>query len=146
MTCCFTNSVKSSQDPATNSETDEYFFSRTFIVFLNWTICAWHTSINVLTYVPSWIALICHSLWPDQNKQYLFWKKSHQKFKIFIFGIGCWILSQFYIQLLYRPHLGTWILPFGLMGSKWKNSETTEFLLKYATFWGGFFMFSWAKI
>ena len=39
---------------------------------------------------------------------------------------------QFYIQLLYRPHLGTWILPFGLLGSKWKISETTEFLLKYA--------------
>ena len=52
---------------------------------------------------------------------------------------------QFYIQLLYRPHLGTWFLPFGLLGSKWKISETMEFLLKYATFWGGFFMFSWGK-
>ena len=53
--------------------------------------------------------------------------------------------AQFYIQLLYRPHLGTCILPFGLLGSKKKISETTEFLLKYATFLGGFFMFSWAK-
>ena len=53
--------------------------------------------------------------------------------------------AQFYIQLLYRPYFGTWILPFGLLGSKWEISETTEFLLKYATFWGGFFMFSWAK-
>ena len=56
------------------------------------------------------------------------------------------IKSQFYIQLLYRPHLRTWILPFGLLGSKRKISKTTEFLLKYATFWGGFFMFSRAKI
>jgi hypothetical protein len=31
--------------------------------------------------------------------------------------------------------LGTCILPFGLLGSKKKISETTEFLLKYATFW-----------
>ena len=29
--------------------------------------------------------------------------------------------SQFYIQLLYRPHLGTWILSFGLLGSKRKR-------------------------
>ena len=61
----------------------------------------------------------------------------------------CWRDHQFYIQLLYKPHFGTWIVPFGLLGStvdsKWKNSETTEFLPKYATFWGGFFMFSWAK-
>ena len=27
------------------------------------------------------------------------------------------INPQFYIQLLYRPHFGTWILPFGLLGS-----------------------------
>jgi len=53
--------------------------------------------------------------------------------------------AQFYIQLLYRLHFGTWILPFGLLGSECKISETTEFLLKYATFWDGFFMFSWAK-
>ena len=59
------------------------------------------------------------------------------------------IFAQFYIQLLYRPHFGTWILPFGLLGStvgsKWKISEMTEFLLKYATFWGGFFNFLRAK-
>ena len=24
-----------------------------------------------------------------------------------------WTLSQFYIQLFFKPHLGTWILPFG---------------------------------
>ena len=35
-------------------------------------------------------------------------------------------------------HLGCWALLE-------KISETTEFVLKYATFWGGFFMFSWAK-
>ena len=52
---------------------------------------------------------------------------------------------SFYIQLLYKPHLGTWILPFGLLGSKRKISETTEFLLKQATFWGGFFNFLWPK-
>ena len=39
--------------------------------------------------------------------------------------------TQFYIQLLYRPHLGTWILLSGLLGRKRKNSEATEFLLKY---------------
>ena len=33
-------------------------------------------------------------------------------------------------------HLGFWAL----------SEKQTEFLLKYATFWGGFFMFSWAKI
>ena len=38
--------------------------------------------------------------------------------------------SQFYIQLLYRPHFGPWLLPFGLLGSKREISETTEFLLK----------------
>ena len=53
--------------------------------------------------------------------------------------------TQFYIQLLYLPHLGPWILLFGLLGSKMKTSETTEFLLKSATFWGVFFMFSWSK-
>ena len=51
------------------------------------------------------------------------------------------IRPQFYIQLLYRPHLGTWILPFGQFRQNKKISETTEFLLKYATFWGGFFNF-----
>ena len=38
-----------------------------------------------------------------------------------------------------------WEHEFCHLGSKSKISETTEFLLKYATFWGGFFMFSWAK-
>ena len=42
---------------------------------------------------------------------------------------------RFYIQLLlYRPHFGTWILPFGLLGSKRKKSETTEFLLIVSNF------------
>ena len=54
-------------------------------------------------------------------------------------------VPQFYIQLLYRPLFGTWNLPFGLLGSKMKISEMTEFLLKYATFWGVFFMFSRTK-
>ena len=36
-------------------------------------------------------------------------------------------------------------MPFGLLGSKEKNSETTEILLKYATFSGVFLMFSWPK-
>ena len=40
------------------------------------------------------------------------------------------IKSQFYIQLLYRPHLGTWILPFWQFGQNKKISETTEFLLR----------------
>ena len=52
---------------------------------------------------------------------------------------------QFYIQLLCRPHLWTWILPFGLLGSKMKISETTEFLFNYATFLGGFLNFLWTK-
>ena len=37
---------------------------------------------------------------------------------------------QFYIQLLYMPHFGPWLLPFGLLGSKREISETTEFLLR----------------
>ena len=49
---------------------------------------------------------------------------------------------QFYVQLLYGPHFGTWILPFGLLGSKWKISETMKYLLKYATFWGVFLCFN----
>ena len=57
-----------------------------------------------------------------------------------------WQTPQFYIQLLFKPHLGIWFLPFGLLGSKEKISETTEILLKYATFSGGFFNFLWAKI
>ena len=52
--------------------------------------------------------------------------------------------SSKYVQLLYRPHFG--ILPFGLLDSKMKISERMEFLLKYATFWSGFFMFLWSKI
>ena len=36
-------------------------------------------------------------------------------------------------------------MPFGLLGSKEKNSETTEILLKYATFSGVFFNVFMAK-
>ena len=36
---------------------------------------------------------------------------------------------QFYIQLLYRPRFGICFLPFGLLGSKKKISETIKFLL-----------------
>ena len=63
---------------------------------------------------------------------------------IFFACLLTYSVSQFYIQLLFRPHLGTWTLPFRLLGSKWKISETMEFLLNYATFWGGFFMFWWS--
>ena len=45
-------------------------------------------------------------------------------------SVGIWCLSQFYIQLLYRQHLGTWILPFWQFGQNKKISETTEFLLR----------------
>ena len=38
-------------------------------------------------------------------------------------------------------HLGCW----AAIRQKGKISETTEFLLKYATFWSGFFNFLWAK-
>ena len=30
-------------------------------------------------------------------------------------GFFALIISQFYIQLLYRPHFGPWLLPFGLL-------------------------------
>ena len=72
-----------------------------------------------------------------------FYTKAHLV-KIFLQFLLCFP-SQFYIQLLYRPHLGTSILPFGLLGSKRKISETTEFLLKYATFWGVFSCFHGQK-
>ena len=59
----------------------------------------------------------------------------------------CYIHTQFYIQLLYRPHFGTWILPFGLLGTHWAVSEKflkrRNFCLSmllfgvvFSTFWG----------
>ena len=72
-----------------------------------------------------------------------FYTKAHLV-KIFLQFLLCFP-CQFYIQWLYRPHLGTWILPFRQFGQNKKISETTEFLLKYATFWGGFFNFLEAK-
>ena len=57
--------------------------------------------------------------------------------------IGClpwyWV-AQFYLQLLYRLHFGTWILPFWLLGCIRKNFWKTEILLKYATFLDVFFL------
>ena len=55
-----------------------------------------------------------------------------------------WFDPQFHIKLLYRPHFGTWTLPFGLLGSNREISETTEFLLfevVFSTFWGQIFFF-----
>ena len=56
--------------------------------------------------------------------------------------------AEFYKELYYRLHLGTRFRHFGPFwpgGQNGKISETTEFLLKYATFLGGFFNFLWAK-
>ena len=47
-----------------------------------------------------------------------------------------WVMSQFYIQLLYKPHFGTWILllrPFGQL----RAVSGFEFF----RFWGWFFQF-----
>ena len=50
--------------------------------------------------------------------------------------------AEFYKELYYRLHLGTRFCHFGPFwpgGQNGKISETTEFLLKYATFLGWFF-------
>ena len=52
-----------------------------------------------------------------------------------------WCKTQLYIQLVYRPHFGTWILLFGPFGL-WKKSGFEFFC---TTFEGGFFNFLWAK-
>ena len=76
---------------------------------------------------------------PSISRLFQFWWKEKQKsssakcLQIFRASAGTEQLSiypQFYIQLLYRPHFGPWLLPFGLLGSKREFSETTEFLLR----------------
>ena len=47
-------------------------------------------------------------------------------------------MAQFYIQFVYKPHFGTWILLFGLFGQIWV-------FLSY-TFESGFFNISWAEL
>ena len=57
-----------------------------------------------------------------------------------------WWWAQFYIQLLCKPHLETWILLFGPFGQLLAVREkNVSIILKYATFEGGFFTFSRAK-
>ena len=54
------------------------------------------------------------------------------------------LISECYKELYYRPHSGTRFRRFGPFwpgGQNGKISETTEFLLKYATFSGGFLPF-----
>ena len=63
---------------------------------------------------------------------------------IFMYALGA--RSHFYIQLLYRPHFGTWNLPFGLLGcwaGKGKYLKRRNFCLSmqllgvfFSTFWG----------
>ena len=65
------------------------------------------------------------------------------------FWIALILKSECYKELYYRPHSGTRFRRFGPFwpgGQNGKISETTEFLLKYATFLGGFFNFLWAKL
>ena len=42
--------------------------------------------------------------------------------------------AQFYIQLLFKPHFGKWILPFGLLGSKKKFLKRRNFCLSMLLF------------
>ena len=56
----------------------------------------------------------------------------------------CLLKAECYKELYYRPHSGTRFRRFGPFwpgGQNGKISETTEFLLKYATFSGGFLPF-----
>ena len=56
-----------------------------------------------------------------------------------------WLRSQFYIQLVYKPHFGTWILLLGRLGSSGSKEKKCGFEFFWATFEGGFFNFLWAK-
>ena len=53
--------------------------------------------------------------------------------------------TQFYIQLVYKPHFGTWILLFGPFRLCWQVGKKSGFEFFWATFEGGFFNFLWAK-
>ena len=55
------------------------------------------------------------------------------------------LFAQFHIQLVYRPHFGTWILLFGPFGLSWQYGKKSGFEFFWATFEGGFFNFLWAK-
>ena len=59
--------------------------------------------------------------------------------------IQTWSIPQFYIQLVYKLHFGTWTLlfgPFGQLRAARKKSGCEFF---WATFEGRFFNFLWAK-
>ena len=52
---------------------------------------------------------------------------------------------QFYIQLVYKPHFGTWILLFGPFRQLRTVRKKSRFEFFWATFEGGFFNFLRAK-
>ena len=53
--------------------------------------------------------------------------------------------AQLYVQLLYKPHLRTLILQFGLFGQISAVRANLWNDRKYPTFWGACFMFSWTN-
>ena len=65
---------------------------------------------------------------PFLSEQRLCWASSFK----------CLYVAQFFKQLLYKPHFGTWILPVGLL--KWP-----KFCLSMLLFEVFFLLFSWPK-
>ena len=60
---------------------------------------------------------------PPNFAAFMFWKST-------VLHLG----AQFYIQLLYRPHFGTWILPFGLWAVSEKFLKRRNFCLSMLLF------------
>ena len=60
------------------------------------------------------------------------------------FGKMKWVpkvsYAQFFIQLVYKPHLGTWILLFGLFGQLMAVRKNIKFQYLWAPFLGIFFL------
>ena len=57
-----------------------------------------------------------HSQRSSEQQKKTIWKIEFKRkilCKQFLFLIFCWCLAQFYIQLVYKPQFGTWILLFG---------------------------------
>ena len=50
-----------------------------------------------------------------------------------------WAIPQFYIQLVYKPHFGTWILLFGPFGQLRAAKKKKCICIFLSNFWGWFF-------
>ena len=76
-------------------------FTFTDVKLYNWNYAiVQQASLYSALWCPQWIALV------DCTTKH--------KARAPPINIMLWLGTQFYIQLLYRPHFGTWLLPFGL--------------------------------